>query len=261
MTLVVSEVSGLGIVMVGDSAVTFHEGGHPKVRSGVAKIQYSDQANIGFAMWGRACVGTVPMDRWLSAFIADQTAAGDRLADVASRLADSLNADLSALGPVAWNKQRRGIHVAGYVEGLPHLYHVHTGGDANASHELRVFPDFPFGAQISLADYRDRLENVGGYHLRNGFYEVFGSLFDATYAFTSQLPQWGFQWPNRSLNDRGSLYRLLVQLVSDVLVAEGRLPQVGGPLSSIGFSPVGIQFDARLPVLNHVFPCGALAEF
>lgn len=179
---------------------------------------------------------------------------------VASRLAESLSVDLTAAGVDSWNDLRRGVHVAGYVDGLPHLYHVHTGGDLTAQHEPRLFRDFPYEAGVSLADYRARLQTIGGYHVRNGYHEVFGLLFDATYRFTEQLPGLGFTWPNGNLENRVSLYRILIQLVSDILQADGRLPHVGGTLSAVAFSERGLHIDQRIRPSLGVFPCGTLAE-
>jgi len=64
MTVVVSEIGRFGIAMVGDSAVTIRAGagGMPTVYDKAAKVQYSPAANMGFAMWGTACVGGITMD-------------------------------------------------------------------------------------------------------------------------------------------------------------------------------------------------------
>ena len=260
MTLVVSEVTGLGIVMVGDSAVTYYEAGMQRASPGVAKVQYAEQANLGFAAWGRACVGQMPMDRWLADFIRSQIGSEDRLETACRKLAAALNSALSAAGPVNWNDHRRGVHVAGFVDGLPHLYHVHTGGDPSAQHELRVFRDFPFGINVTLDDYSARLRTIGGYHLRNGYHQIFGLLFDATYRFTEQLPGLGFRWPDGTLENRVSLYRILVQLISDVLQADGRLPHVAGPIHALAFNETGLQIDQRGAPSTAAFPCGGLAE-
>src|ERR1700675_1780568 len=102
--------------MVGDSAVTVR--GEPtRVYTGAAKIQYSHTANVGFAMWGRACVGGQPQDRWLSQFIASIRDPEPLLA-IADRIAAELNQEL-VKEHRPWHELRRGIHIAGYVDGLP----------------------------------------------------------------------------------------------------------------------------------------------
>lgn len=258
MTLVVSEVTGFGIVMVGDSAVTVR--GEPtRVYTGAAKIQYSHAANVGFAMWGRACVGGETQDRWLSQFIAS-IRDSESLPAIADRLAAELNHELVKEGE-PWSELRRGIHIAGYVDGLPHLYHIHTGDPAVEEHELRVFKDFPHIHGGGLEGYRTRLQMVGGYHLRNGFYEVFGTLFDAVYQYTTVLRQLGFVWPSGSLDHRVSLYKLLVRFLGDTLVADGRLPSVGGETQALAFTERGLAVDQMQPPSSPAFTCGGHVEF
>ena len=53
MTLVVSEVLRHGIVMIGDSAVTYSLGDEiVGVKPGAVKVQYSPELNVGISMWG-----------------------------------------------------------------------------------------------------------------------------------------------------------------------------------------------------------------
>jgi hypothetical protein len=56
MTLIVSDISRYGIIMVGDSAVTRCTGGVKTVTADAYKVQYAEPANIGFALWGNAGV-------------------------------------------------------------------------------------------------------------------------------------------------------------------------------------------------------------
>src|SRR5258708_39479795 len=66
MTLVVTEVSEqFGCVVVGDSAVTMGA----RVVHGAEKVHYSSEANIGFAIWGNACLGRQRVDELVSSFV------------------------------------------------------------------------------------------------------------------------------------------------------------------------------------------------
>jgi hypothetical protein len=260
MTLVITEITGLGVVIVGDSAVTVQTSTGPRVYTGAAKVQYSSRANIGFALWGRACVDGRPADSWLAEFIDSCITDGDSLEVVAARLAVELNTALRR-EKRDWNELRRGIHIAGYVGDLPHLYHIHTGNPEFPQHELRVFKDFPYDNVPNLDEYRRRLATLGGYHLRNGFYEVFGPLFDAIYGYTEVLRQLDFSWPNKSLEHRVSLYRLLVKFISDTLVADDRPPSVGGEIQALGFTARGLTIDQITSPTPGSFPCGTNAEF
>lgn len=261
MTLVVSEVSGLGIVMVGDGAVTIRPNTGPdRVVDGAAKVQYARKANIGFAIWGSACVNMSQMDAWLARFIERHDSQSMGLEGMAKSLASALTEDLSKEAD-SGERLRRGIHIAGYVDGLPHLYHVHTGDEGTPQHFPRVFKDFPYVRQPDLDAYRERLETIGGYHLRNGYYRMFGTLFDSIYGYTEALKALDFGWPNRSLDDRASLYCLLLRFISDTLEADNRLPSVGGEIQALGFTEAGMMVDKLTEPKEDLFECGGNAEF
>lgn len=257
MTVVVTELSRFGIAMVADSAVTV-SGPNPSVHGGATKIQYSAEINVGFGLWGRACVGKEPMDWWLARFIREHVERTDGLLSVAQKLADRLNEDLRSTG-APWEALRRGIHVAGYVDGLPCAYHVHTGTEGEPQHELRVFKNFPDDLEIGLPAYRRYLKD-GMYHLRNGYYAVFGKLFEVMYGYTAELASLGFKWPFASLEHRVSLYRLLIRFVAETLAADGRIPSVGGDIQAIGFNEHGLVIDMQLALTKNPALCGGHAE-
>ena len=77
MTLVVSDISRYGIIMVGDSAVTRRIGGVKTVSDDAFKVQYAGAANIGFGLWGNAGVDGGRMDYWLADFINNNVKADD----------------------------------------------------------------------------------------------------------------------------------------------------------------------------------------
>jgi hypothetical protein len=112
MTVVVSEVGAYGVGMVGDGAVSIMEGGVRSIRNGASKIQYAPCANIGFAIWGRACVGDKAMDRWLADFITAHDSPGLSLRAATDQLVEELNRELLKSG-LPWDHHRRGIHIAG----------------------------------------------------------------------------------------------------------------------------------------------------
>lgn len=141
MTLVVSEVTKHGIVMVGDSAITFDYGTLQHVKSGALKIQYSRAANIGFAVWGNAQVLGRQIDLWLNDFVdcIEEKAPLDR---VASRLVTSITVELEQENK-PWKDLVFGIHIAGYINDLPRLWHIHCGHSNEPPHEPRLYHDFP----------------------------------------------------------------------------------------------------------------------
>src|SRR5438128_6916531 len=139
MTLVVTEVSEqFGCVVVGDSAVTLGA----KVVYGAEKVHYSSEANIGFAIWGNACLGGRRVDELVSSFVstlnkgATPRSAGRDLAAALSRegTKDGRN----------WPALRGGVHICGYEKAVPVLFHVHTGHNPpEPQGPFQLYEDFP----------------------------------------------------------------------------------------------------------------------
>jgi hypothetical protein len=245
MTLVVSDISKHGIVMVGDSAITQIKNGRKEVRSRCAKIHYSSAANIGFATWGNAGVGKIKMDTWISEFIQTSIKQGEAIEDVAIKLINQLNPILASSG-LRWKQVHRGIHIAGYKNGLPCLYHIHCGHDNEPSHELRFYKDFPDDQPWSERKFEFRL-NFCFTHLRNGYHPLFGLLFDRILEYSNQLRMfYNISFPFESLNHRLEFYKLLVGFVAGVLVASNRRPIINDKLSAIAFTEKKLVIDERI---------------
>lgn len=249
MTLVVSEVSTrFGCVLVGDSAVTVKRPGQDSaVRVGAAKIHYSAAANIGFAIWGNATFADRNYDAILDEFVgslaanATPSSAGEALADLLAQAGTNDGRPWAAL--------RSGAHVAGYENGYPALYHVHTGRELPA-------PQYPHQLH---KDFQLVLDAV---QLRNGFYPMFAALFPGMRDYAVSLSQLGFRWPFESIEDRVSFYEIAVRAVSDTLMAAGRLQAVGGTISAVAFNQHGLKVDKRLAVSSVPYRMnGEMAEF
>jgi hypothetical protein len=252
MTLVVSDVSRFGIVMVGDSAVTAAAG----VEDGAVKIQYAEAANIGFALWGDALVGKTYMDRWLAEFIQNQVPAGETVEDVGQKLVATLNPILAESG-CPWSEMVRGIHLAGYRNGLPVLFHVHCGHEGEPPHELRLYRDYPDDQGWSEAQFNEILNKPDDFvHLRNGYFRHFAPLFSNILTYSVQIKALlNIDFPYRSLEGRLDFYKTLVRFVADVLAASRENPGVNERLSAIAFNEKGIRRNEILP-----FPATAPAS-
>lgn len=228
MTLVVSEVSeAFGCVVVGDSAVTRGT----EVFYGAEKVHYSSAANIGFALWGNACLSGRRVDQLVSSFVAN-LGPSDTPRSAGRDLAALLTREGEADGR-EWRQLRGGIHISGYEARVPVLFHVHTG------------PDLP-QPQGPFEFHEDYPDASAGYHLRNGYYKMFAGLFDGMQRYASQLKELGFEWPNKSVDDRVFYYSIMVDTVARTLEAAGRVPSVGGRVSALAFNRDGIQVDKRI---------------
>lgn len=243
MTLVVSDISQHGIIMVGDSAVTYGS----STKADAFKVQYAKAANVGFALWGNAGVDHRRIDHWLADFIRDEVKTGDSVEDIGQRLVGSLNAILEKSGH-KWKDLVRGIHIAGYREGLPVLFHAHCGHENEPAHELRLYHDYPDDQKWSESRFRALL-NYGFIHLRNGYHPLFGPLFQKSLEYASQVrAAYNIQLPHPSLEGRFEFYKLLVKFVAGTLVASKIHPGVNDKLSAIAFDEKGMKFDEQIQV-------------
>jgi hypothetical protein len=232
MTLVVTEVSEkFGCVVVGDTAVTVMKGGAAEVFPWARKVHYAAKPKIGFAIWGNACLGNHRLDEFVSDF-AGSLSRTESPRSAGQNLAAAL-VDEGKNDGRPWKELRGGVHVCGYQNGTPVLFHVHTGHREN--------PQGPY--QL----HEDCTDASRGYHLRNGYYEMFGILFDQMQKYVVGLrQQLGFTWPDRSVEDRVSYHSMLVETVAKTLVAAGQVPAVGNLVSAFAFNRDGLVVNKRL---------------
>ncbi len=262
MTLVVSEISRHGIIMVGDSAITEYRNDKiVGVQEGAAKVQYSTKANVGIAMWGYGNVGVKRMDLWIAEFVGSMIDDQDDIENIGQQLAQQLNKELSATNR-PWCLLRCGFHLAGYKDGLPRLWHIHCGHKDEPPHELRLYHDFPEDKGWTDEQFRNRL-TYESYHLRNGYYPHFASLFDSIMNYSKTLKEFCINFPQDSLKGHLDFYKLLVQFVAGTLIAAGEHPEVNDVLSAIAFNRDGLVFNEQLPVQQEIagLPKGLMIYF
>ncbi len=210
------------------------------VEPDAVKVQYSKEANVGFAIWGRANVGMDRMDFWLRDFIAKEVQRRDTIESIGERLTESLNKAIVTDGQVGPN-DIRGIHIAGYRDFKPVLFHIH------GSFPLVFHHDYPDDQNITPADFELRLKNGGHAQLRNGLHTHFAILYASSLVFTEGLKaHLNVDFPQHSLQGRLDYYKILVRFVADTLLATGQHPGVNQQLSAIAFDCAGLQYDERL---------------
>jgi hypothetical protein len=239
MTLVVTSASAQGITVVGDRAVTRQS------KSGVEilkskKVWYAREANVALAFWGNANLpGGQSLEDWASRFVTSISET-DSVSSVCERLVSKLNPALESLG-MSWPSLRRGVHVSGYENDVPVIFHVHTGDPKVFHHSLEVHRDYPDIYGGGLARYRQLLADGGLAQLRNGYYELFVTLaqaaFDAREALSTIL---GVPVPAPSLPGQAAFDEAIVRLSAGMLKS-AQLPQhVGEDLDVIAFTSKGL---------------------
>ena len=110
---------------------------------GAEKVHYSNDAMIGFAIWGNACLAGRRVDELVAEFVGGLTnTTSPRSAG--RELAGFLGSEGKKDGR-PWTALRGGVHVCGYQDGVSVLFHVHTGPDLPA-------PQGPFGLHEDFPD-------------------------------------------------------------------------------------------------------------
>jgi len=255
MTLVVSEVSKHGIVMVGDSAITIdrQDGTDPIAVGGASKVQYSRKANVGFAMWGYADVRGKRLDLWMDEFIRSEIEEGEEMESIGQRLTNRLKNELEQMG-LPWCKLRFGIHMAGYQNGLPRLWHIHCGHSDfpynEPPHEPRLYHDIP-ADNSPTDDWLWRIQEGAAPHLRNGYWRHYAKLYDAIRNDYGSFHEYlKIKLPKEPLEGRLEFHKILVRLVAGLLSAVEPHPAVNNELSSVAFTNDGLKIDERLPLIE-----------
>ena len=251
MTLVVSEVSRHGIVMVGDSAVTHSRDARiVRVEPGAQKVQYSSAANIGITMWGWGQAGNQRLDLWVSEFMKSEAQSGVSIETLGTLLAQQLNRLRQENNVPMDETTRSGFHLAGYENGCPRLWHVHTGHYHEPVHEFRLYRDFPEGQGLSPDQALIQIEQgVLNFHLRNGYHQIFGLLFENVLSYSRNLRNLlRVEFPADTVEGRVQFNKLLVRSVADTLEASGLHPIVNNILSTIAFNQDRLLVDERIPI-------------
>nr|WAH99905.1 MAG: hypothetical protein OI716_00660 [Candidatus Methanoperedens sp.]WAI00059.1 MAG: hypothetical protein OI720_00505 [Candidatus Methanoperedens sp.] len=263
MTLVITELSILGVAMVADTAVTIED--RPYI--GFQKLFKVPLINAGLSIWGDDLADIRPdvdADIWLQDFIDNHVTKDMSLWNMAEKLAKKLN-DTIGKRFIKENK-RMGIHVAGFdiKNGLrgPALYHVHNGhyqvGYGNG--EIITIPNEspPIREFRAHDDCNPKIYNKGEYtKRRNGDFAVYAYLnVDFKTIFENLQKETNFIFPYPStLEIRGEYLRFWVNTVKDIfrlsnlgIYRLSRRPppmidytHIGGPVTVLTISEQGIK--------------------
>jgi len=239
MTLVVTTASKRGITVVGDRASAIDINGRVEFAT-ATKVRYSPKARMAFAFWGKADFPQgQSYEKWAEDFVSSLEE-GVSVKVASERLAESLNEILESMGRY-WYQQRRGIHVSGYQDDLPVIYHVHTGDPNAYHHRLMAYPDVPDIQFGDLGTYRRHLETGGYVQLRNGFYELFAAFADNIYENRDELTQMlKSTFPAPSLRGQATLDETVVRMVNGLMRAAELPERVGVEIDVIAFDQHGL---------------------
>lgn len=261
MTLILTEISNLGIAMAADSAVTqtvvtLNGALEYKVLTGVNKLQVIDKLNAGIAVWGEGEIVVehaqkISSDMWLRDFIQAQKPNYNSLEEFANILQNELRRYIAPIDATSKPFGTIGFLLAGYADyngqPTPSFFHIHNGESqtlnsrgihvenpniVNANHD---FP--PDIVQQFLAQGKAIVT-------RNGDFITYVQLFDHIGKFLQALPEYGgLTIPqSRNLKERAEWLRFQIRTMSELYRLSNRhLPTIGGKIDTLLITPKGID--------------------
>jgi hypothetical protein len=249
MTLVLTELSPLGIAMAADSAVTFT---NPQTGLSFAepnlavKLQAISYLNAGISCWGMGQIANTPTDKWVHDFInAHQNITS--LKDFVDQLAETLNAQLPQN---ATGENRLGFHVAGYESyngvATPSFYHVHDGPSTVLAQRGTTVNPNQVNANHDMPPGLFQQVQAGGlaWITRNGDYMLYANIFGLLEDFFRKLNPLGIRIPNsHNLNDRAEYLVFQIRTVSEIYRLSNLVPGIGGRIYFLTINPDGISAE------------------
>lgn len=249
VTLVLTELSPLGIAMAAESAVTFEDRrtGILHVEPDAArKLHKVTSLKAGVSCWGMGSIAGTPTDQWLEEFIAENSGLSD-LSSFAQELASRLR---SALGPAPGDTARLGFHVAGFeqYEGnlVPSFFHVHDGPSTTLMERGDSVDPTRFNANHDMppSEFLKRAAHGGGWITRNGDYQLYGRIFGLLESLFRELMGIGIHIPlSQDLRDRAEYLVFQIRTVAELYRMSNLVPGIGGPIRFLTISATGIQSE------------------
>lgn len=249
MTLVLTELTRLGVAMAADSTVTFtHTAtGRSFATPGAArKLQIVPNLAAGVSCWGMGTIGGLATDEWLSNFIASNAGIRD-LASFANQLTSALQ---TTVGSSPAGQSRLGFHLAGIEDHdgqpVPSFYHIHDGPSTTlAARGVSVDPSrFNANHDMPPAEFVNLVATKKRYITRNGDYQLYGHLFRRLEAFFADLATVGIQIPHsQQLPDRAEYLVFQIRTVASLYRMSNLVPGIGGPISYLTITPAGVQSE------------------
>lgn len=260
MTLVLTEVSKIGIAMAADSMITYgydKNTGRPleKDQQNWQKLLKAKKIHAGVSYWGLIGLITanlphtgkneVQFDAWLKELIDTQDYTD--LPTLADKIATSINK--ACRGKIL--KEPVGIHVAGFSkweDGFPRptFYHVHNGhlGDPRKLFEKHL--DFPFESR-SLKENIAFLESGNRYTTRNGDFMAYAVIWKQLETAFAALGELGVQVPRQPshLSSRKGYLHMALEVMIKIYQCSNKGTTIGGVVTSLGVGSNGYSDNAQ----------------
>ncbi len=272
-TIVISDISNLGVAMVADTAITIDD----RSFVGFQKLFKVPQINAGISIWGNLNIRGTDADEWIRHFINNYIPEDMNLSDMANRLKEKLN-DTFRDRLINENRKmeemgihgacRMGMHVAGFENDIPRLFHINNGDYKVAFTERGIIEvsinsteehivENPPLREFSIDAVTPRIYEEGQYDRRlNGDIGIFRYLYDELKPIFKGLEEFNCVIPYPpTLEMRGEYLRFLVNTFKELYMLSSeninrnsdRPPpmanymHIGGPVTVLTISKSGIN--------------------
>ena len=266
MTLVLSEVSKFGLVMVGDSAIesTYTDLAllpsgkkpNPIVRTGCDKVKQVPGRPIGISFWGMGKIGDIPTDLWVDDYIQNIVEPDWGFDEICEQLKENVNYHMTQSKAFG----RGGFHVGTVKKPnggppIPYLYHVHNDSDGQDWEHFRVQEDIPKGLEMTIDQYLAELNRGMWRFLRNGFVDSFQKIQDRMFDLIEEFARTkGIMIPSpENIQTHEKFARLQVGLMADLFALSNHNPLVGRPITSLTIDmEQNVTFTSSLSDITHL---------
>jgi hypothetical protein len=255
MTLVLTELSKLGIAMAADTALLQKTPTYdttqlePRVYHGAMKLRPIPKIKAGVSVWGDGRVGTVDTDIWLREFIVREEQRYDDLQSFASVLREKLNNTVDPL-PTNQTNARMGFHLAGFEDTKngkqPCFYHIHNGTS-------QFFNDIDPRIFNANFDRPPQAYSEGQFYItRNGDYILYMQVFGMLEQYFNLLRSRGLRLPfPENLRMRAEYLRFQIRTVSEIYLLSNTIPWIGGQITTLTIRPEGIEsYETREDIVT-----------
>lgn len=266
MTLIITELTGLGIAMAADTAQTV---GSMNARGlvddraffGLTKLLPVTKLQAGISYWGWAKMppsseNGVWMDWWLKHFLVKNTSNYNSI----NELAELLEKELRKLVPPLSEEEFKltkgggngGIHLAGFVddggEKVPCFWHIHNGAS-------QALPNKEIDPYIVNANYDcppKTFRKYAWYQTTNGDYEPYARFFRKYLSnyLVELRKEMGYVIPIPTIDFAADFLRTQIKFISGLyavggILDEGSIKQlargIGGNVTTLTITKNGIQ--------------------
>ncbi len=242
MTLIITELSPLGIIMAGETAYTVDSVTsqgilNERAFKGLVKVIPVPNINAGLSYWGWAKLPAndpngVWMDWWIYNFLEQNR---DRYNSIHS-LAELLETELRRIVPILSEEELElqplgngGIHLSGFTnyegENVPCFWHIHNG----ISQTLPEKDLNPLSVNANYDYPPERYLETRGAMIRNGDFESYSRFFDGY--LTRYLRELNREIqvliPLPNILSRAEFIRAQIRFISELYSVSGDITETG----------------------------------